>query len=115
MRVHEGKVNLTRGLYRVAHDFFRDFVERHAPRFIVGQIEQLLQMPRDSFAFPVGVGSEIDRIGVSGGLLQVPDKLLFALDGFIDGFKILFHVHAQFALGQVAQVSHTGPDFILFS
>ena len=67
-------------------------------------------MPGDGFPFAVRVGCEIDVVAGLGGLLQVGDDLLLALDGLVVGFKVVVEVDADLALGQVTDVSHGGLD-----
>ena len=70
-------------------------------------------MPADGLALAIRVGGQEDGLALFGGGLQVVDDVLFALDGAVIGGKIAVHVHAQRALGQVAEVAHAGLDHII--
>ena len=69
-------------------------------------------MPADGLSLAVRVGGQVNGVAVLGRLLQVPDDVLLALDGPVIGFKVVFHVYAQLAFGQVPQMSHTGLHLI---
>ncbi|CAN3961828.1 hypothetical protein HEAFMP_HEAFMP_06705, partial [Dysosmobacter welbionis] len=51
---------------------------------------------------------KVDHLRTLGGLLQVGDDVLLALDGLVDRLKVVLQVHAQGALGQVPQMAHAG-------
>ena len=85
-----------------------DLVEGDPVGLVVGQAEQLLQMPGNGFALPVRVGGQIDGFALLGRLLQIADDVLFALDGLVVGQEALLHIHADLALGQVPDVAHGG-------
>ena len=83
-----------------------DLVKGHPVGLVVGDVQQLLQMPGDGLPLPVRVGGQIDFAALLGRLLQVADGVLLALDGLVVGLKAVFHVHAQLALGQVPDMAH---------
>ena len=110
--IHQVLVNVP-GLADALGDHLAgDLVEGDPEGFILRQVQQLLQMPADGLSLPVRVGGQVHGVAFLGRLLQVPDDVLLALDGPVIGFKIVFHVHAQLALGQVPQMSHTGLHLI---
>ena len=92
-----------------------DLVEGDAAGLAVGQVHQLLQVPGDGLPFPVRVGGEIDGVAAVRGVLELVHQGLLALDLDIVGLEIVLDVHAQGALGQVAQVAHAGLDQIFIS
>ena len=92
----------------LGHDALGDLVESHAPRLLVGQLEQLLEVPGDRLAFAVRVGREIDGFGALGLGLQLLDQFAFILDGDILRLKAILDVHAHLALRQIAQMAHRG-------
>ena len=65
----------------------------------------LCQMPGDGFAFPVRVGCEIDLGSGLGFLADLGEDLAPAMDGDIFHFKIVFRIHAQLGLGQIAHMA----------
>ena len=110
--VHQVLVNVP-GLPDALGDHLAgDLVEGDPEGPVLRQVQQLLQMPADGLSLPVRVGGQIHGVAFLGRLLQVPDDVLLALDGPVIGLKIVFHVHAQLAFGQVPQMSHTGLHLI---
>jgi hypothetical protein len=85
---------------------FGDLVEGHPVGLVVGDAEQLLQVPGDGLPLPVRVGGQIDLIRPLGRLLQVADHILLALDGLVVGRKAVLDVHAQPAFWQVPDMAH---------
>ena len=83
-----------------------DLVEGHPAGLVVGQVQQLLQVPGDGLPLPVRVGGQEDPAALLGGLLQVVDDILLALDGLVVQGEAVLHVHPQLALGQVPDVAH---------
>ena len=110
--VHQILVDLPGGPDALLHHLLRDLVERDPPGLVVRQVQELFEMPGDGLPLPVRVRGEIDRIRLLRGLRQVPDHVLFPLDGLVDRLEALLHVHAQLALGQVPQMAHAGLHLI---
>ena len=90
-----------------------DLVEGNAVHIACIEPENIGQMPRDRLALTVGVGREVDGVGFLRRLLQLGNELFLALDDRVLRFKIVFHVHAQPCLRQVAHVAHRGDDLII--
>ena len=63
LRVDQILIDLARVLDALGDDLFRDLVERHALGLVIRQIQQLLQVPRNSLSLAVRVGREIDGTG----------------------------------------------------
>ena len=83
-----------------------DFVEGHPVGLVVGDAQQLLQMPGDGLPLPVRVGGQIDLARPLGRFLQVADDILLTLDGLVVWDKAPLDIHAQLALGQVPDMAH---------
>ncbi len=83
-----------------------DFVEGHAANAVVGQVECLLQVPGDGFAFAVRVGRQIDEPGLGGGSLELADRVFLGRHDFVRGLVALGDVEPELALGQVAHMAH---------
>ena len=69
LRVDEILVDGARGLNGLAHHVARNFIERHAVRLVVRDVQQIFQMPRDGLALAVRVSCEVDIRAFRGGLL----------------------------------------------
>ena len=104
--VHQVLVDGTGGGDGPLHHILGDLVKGHPVGLVVGDIEQLLQVPGDGFSLPVRVGGQIDLARALGRLLQVADYVLLALDGLVVGDKAALDIHAQLALGQVPDMAH---------
>ena len=87
-----------------------DLVEGDAADPVVGQVEGLLQVPGDGFAFAVGVGREIDHAGLRRGSLELADRLLLGRHDFVRRLVAVRDVEPELALGQVAHVPHARLD-----
>ena len=83
-----------------------DLVKGDPVGLVIGDPQQLLEMPGDSLALPVRVGGQKDFSALLGRLLQVVDDLFLALDRLIIQREAVSHVHAQLALGKIAHMSH---------
>ena len=110
--VHQALVNVPGRGDGLADHPLGDLVEGDPEGLAVVQIQKLLQMPADGLPLPVRVRGQIDHVAALGGLLQVADNVLFALDRAVVGLEIVLNVHAQGALGQVPQVAHAGLHLI---
>ena len=111
--VHQILIDVAGVTDAVRHHLFGDLIERDPPRLLIRQVQKMLQMPADGFAFAVRVGGEVDGLAPLCRRLELLDDILFALDGPVIGGEIPVHVHAQRALGQVPQVAHTGLHLII--
>ena len=115
LRVHQILIDGAGVLDGILHHLFGDLVEGDALRLVLRQLQQVLQMPADGLALAIRVGGQEHGLALAGGGFEILDDVLFALDGAVIGFKVVVHVHAQLALGQVAQMSHAGLDHIIGS
>ena len=79
-----------------------DFVEFDS--LGVFELEDLRQMPRDRFAFAIGVGREVDLAGRFRRRLELLDDVALAFDRQVFGRKIVVDVDAERRLRQVADV-----------
>ena len=62
-------------------------------------------MPGDGFAFPVGVGCQVDGIGALGGLGELLDGVLLVLWDFVERCEVFGNVDAEPVLGEVTDVA----------
>ena len=108
--VDEVYVYLARGADALGDDLLRYLVEGDAAGLVVGELEELLQVPGYGLALTVGVGREIDHAGLLRALPELGYDVLLALDGDILRLEAVLYIHAHRALGQVAQVAHAGHD-----
>ena len=72
-------------------------------------------MPGNGLPFAVGVGGVQHFIRGFGVFLQFFQHFPFAADGDVMGRETVFHIDAEFAFGEVADVSHGGDHFIIFT
>ena len=91
---------------------FGDFVERHPANAVFLQVERLLQVPGDGFAFAVGVGRQIDQPGTGGGAFQVADRFLLGRHDLVGWLVAFGHLEAELPFGKIAHVAHAGLDHI---
>ena len=76
------------------------------------QLQSGTQVPGNGFAFPVRVGSQIDRGCLFGLLLELLDQ--FSFSPYIDemGLKIVFGVHCKGGFGQIPYMSYRCHHFV---
>ena len=79
----------------------------------VGVAQDLGDVPGDGLALAIGVRRQVDRLGLGGGLLQLGHHLFLAGLDAVDRDEAVRLVHAELALGQVADVAHGGLHGIL--
>ena len=106
--VHQVLVDVPGGPDALQHHVLRDLVEGHPPGLLVRQVQKLLQVPGNGLPLPVRVRCEVDPVGFPGGLLQALDDLFLPLNGLIDRLKVVLHIHAEAAFGQIPEVAHAG-------
>ena len=106
LRVDQILIDIARVLDALSDDLFGYLIEGDAARLLVRQVEQLLEMPRYSFALAVRVGREIDCFCRLGILLQLVDKLFLIPHGDVLRLEAVLYVNAHLALRQIAQMSH---------
>ena len=110
--VDEVHVDGTAVLDALQHGALRDLGE-HDPVCLCGiDIQQTAEVPGDRFALPVGVCRQVDPGSFLRFLLDGLDKVRFAPHVDVFGFKVIFDVYAQAALGEVAQVTRAGNDVV---
>jgi len=78
----------------------------------VAEVERLGEVPGDRLALPVGVGGEDDLAVTADGGLQLTERLAAALNDLVGRLEAGVHVDRERLLGQVADVSHRGPDVV---
>ena len=111
--VHQVLVNLPGGGDALGDHLFGDLVEGHPAGLVIGELQQLLQMPGDGLPFPVRVGGQVDLFAVVRRVLELGDGLLLPLDGLVLGLKLPgLQVHPHLALGQVPDMPHGGQHLI---
>ena len=92
--------------------FFGNLIKGDAVRLGRVKAQNVCKVPADGFALTVRVGRKVDFVGVFRLGLQFLDERAFALDGDIFRLIVIFHVNAQRAGGQIADMAHTGHDGI---
>ena len=109
LRVHLLDVDLARvqegGLDRA----LGDLVEHDPVRLGLGHPQLLREMPAYRLALAVRVGGDVERVDLLGGLLEVVEHLLLGGQHPVVGLEAFLLVHAQLALGEVADMAHGGP------
>ena len=110
--VHQVNVDGAGVFHTIFHTALGDLIEGHTVLIVEIQPQDIGQMPGDGLAFPVRVGCQIDLVALFRLLLQRRDKLLLVLHFNVVRFEAVFDVHADLALGQVADVSHGRHHFI---
>ena len=106
LRVDPVDVDAARMAHTVLHTCFGDLIELHSLAIILGQPENVREVPRNRLSLAVGVGREINIVAFFGKSLQLLDELFLALDDIILRRKMVFDVHAETRLRQIAHVSH---------
>ena len=92
---------------------FGDLIEGDAHDLLRGDAEHGGQMPGNRLPLAVRVGCQINTAGSLCLLADVADQIASAADVDIMRFKIVFNIHSQGALGQVAHVPFGGNDAII--
>ena len=77
-------------------------------RYGVGVLQLLGDVPGDGLALAIRVGGQVDGVRRLCVLLQLAQRLLFALDDVVLRLEAVVDVHAHLALGQVLDVAHRG-------
>ncbi len=83
-----------------------------ADRLFLVQIQRVQQMPADGFPFAVRVSCKEYFVRIFRIPPQLAQKLAFAADGDIFGFKIILDVNTQLAFRQIADMPHGSLNFI---
>ena len=111
--IHQVVVDVTGACDGFTDHLLGDLVKGNTVGLLVGQAQQLFQMPGDGFALPVRVSCKVDRVYLRRCILQFPDQILLAPDGDVVGIEITFQVHTHGGLGQVPQMAHAGLDGVI--
>ena len=73
------------------------------------------QVPGDRLALAVGVGCQVDLLGVLGQRFELFDhRALFVRDAVL-GRKIVLHIHRELRAQQIAHVADRGLDGVTFA
>ena len=70
-------------------------------------------MPRNGFAFPVRVGCKVNLVCRFCLLADFLDHIASAADVDVMRLKAVLNIHAERALGQIADMPDAGNDFII--
>ena len=89
-----------------------DFVERDPADAVFLQIERLLQVPGNGFAFAVRVSRQIDQPGPSGGAFQVADRFFLGRHDLVRCLVAFGHFEAELPFGKVAHMAHARLDHV---
>src|SRR5262249_46476031 len=106
LRVHLLAVDLAGMLEGRLDRALRDLVEHDPVRLGLRHPQLLGQVPSNRLAFTIRVRCDEQGIRPLGHLLQVVQYLLLGGQDMVDGLEALLLVHAQLALGQIADVPH---------
>ena len=88
----------------LAHRVLGDLVEEDAADLRRLAAEEVHHVPADGLALAVGVGGNVDEVGLLGGRFQLANDLLFPFEDLV--FRLERHlVDAELALRQVAHVT----------
>ena len=103
----------------VAHTFddagFGNFVEGNPIGLVHIQPNDVSQMPRNGFPFPVRVGSQINHFAFLSFFFQGFDEGFLPLDFGVLGGKSVVHIHPQLAFGKIADMPVGSQDFVVLS
>ena len=108
LRVDLVGVDLSRVLERLLHRPLRDLVEQDAVDLGALDPELLGKVPADGLALAVGVGGDVEGLGLLGRPLQLVQHLLLGGQHAVVGLEPALLIHAQLRLGQVPHVAHGG-------
>ena len=106
LRVYKILVYLSRVLYRVTDSTLRYLVKGNTADLLRRDIERRNKMPRYRLSLAVGVGCEIDLIGILRFLFQLGDKRTLAAYVYIFRLEAVFYIYSECALRQVAYVTY---------
>ena len=106
LRVHEFHINGALVLERFLDGFLRDGVEDDAADGLAAPARRLDDVPRDRLALAVGVGRQVDGVGLLAGGLDLADDFALVLQRFVPRREVALGVHAEFVGREVAHVPH---------
>ncbi len=94
-----------------------DLVEHDAPHGFVAQqialLEDFAQVPGDGLAFPVGVGRQIERVRLGGGLGDGLDVPLVFIDELVFHGEAALGIDRAFLGHQIAHVAVGGQNLVI--
>ena len=108
LSIHQVIIDIPGGLNGGTDHFLGDLVEGNTLGLLIGQLQQLLQVPGNGLTLTVRVSCQIHGAHRSSILLQLLYKFLLATDRDILRFEILLQVYTHFAFGQIPEMAHAG-------
>ena len=81
-----------------------------ALHLVCRRLEDRGQVPGDRLALTVFVSREVDQVGFRGQLLEFGYPRLALGRDYVLGFKVVFEVNPELALGQIADMAKRGLD-----
>src|SRR5690606_13407955 len=106
--VDQLSVNGTRRSEGLFHRLSGDFVKLYAMGVIGIQLQRLHQVPRDGLAFSIRVGGQQDPLRLFCTFSQFIQNFSLAANRNVAGGKVVIHVDAELAFGQIANVADAG-------
>src|SRR5579875_1600623 len=79
---------------------------------VVGQAQNLGQVPGDGLSLAVGVGGQIHLPRLLGRFAKTFDHLTLAADGDVFRLKAPLYIDAELAFGQVPNMAHGGKHLV---
>ena len=114
LRVDQRRGDPARVLHRLADGARRDLGEDHAvqgaPFEQAALLEDLGDVPADGFAFAIGVGREVERVGGLGRARDRLDVLLVLLDQLVAHGELALRIDRALLGHQVAHMAVRGQD-----
>ena len=86
------------------HGLGSDLVEFDAAGRVLGDAQNVRQMPGDGLALAIRVGGQVDLGGALRLLANAVQDLAAAANGDVFRLKTVFHVHADLRLWHIAHV-----------
>ena len=112
LRVDQFLGKAPRMFHRFLDGAFRDFVKHHAMHILAVQIaliaQDLVQVPRNSLAFAVGVSREVERVGFLQSFGNCLDVFLFVFRHFETHRKAIGRINRAFFTDQIAHMAIRG-------
>ena len=108
-------IDRTRLLDSLLDSLLVDFIEEDATIRCRIDIQDISEMPRNSFSFTVGVRREENTGGLLRRLLKFLDRIPLAADIDISRFKVIIDIDAESALRQISNMADRSDDLIAAS
>ena len=113
--VHEVDRQASRLGHRFAHGILGDLVEHHALHLFAVEgpvrLQKLMQVPGNRLALAIGVGREVQGIGLLEGTHDGVDVLLIALDHLVFHREVMLRVDGAFLGHQIPNMTVRGENF----